>query len=376
MVKDNNQNVFFELLRCGLWEKEALLASFVDIDYSAIYNLAEKQSVVGLITAGLEQVKDVKVPQVWSLQFVGATLQIEQRNKAMNAFIEKLIEKLRQVGVYTLLVKGQGVAQCYERPNWRSCGDVDLFLSSDNYEKAKTFLTPLAQYKEDEDIKRQHLGLTIDGWVVELHGTLYSRLSKRVDRGIEEAHKDVFYGGNVRSWRCGKTQVFLPGVDSDVIFVFTHILQHYFAGGIGLRQICDWCRLLWTYQDKIDRRLLEQRIRKMRLTTEWKAFAAIAVNWVGIPAEAMPYFDEKDNQNKSLQRKADKIITLVLDAGNFGQGRDDSFKKKYPKIITYFISLGVFTKYALIQFSIFPVAAIKGWLRAIKLGVKSKLRNC
>ena len=371
---DNNQQAFFELLRAGLWGKEARLSQFDGIDYAAILKLAEKQSVVGLVTAGLDYVSDVNVPKEWGLQFIGETLQIEQRNKAMNAFIEVLIGKLREAGVYTLLVKGQGISQCYEKPLWRASGDVDLYLSKDNYEKAKAYLLPLANYQDEEDKKRLHLGLTIDGWLVELHGTLYGGLSRRVDKGIEETHNDVFNGGNVRSWMCGKTQVFLPGVNNDVIFVFTHILQHYFGGGIGLRQICDWCRLLWTYQDILDSRLLEQRIRKMGLIAEWKAFAALAVYWLGMPVEAMPLFDEKDNQNTTLNRKANRIIALILDAGNFGHGRDESFKNRYPKVISYLISFGVYTKYALIQFSIFPIAAIKGWVRTIKQGIKSKLR--
>ena len=376
MRKDENTiKAFFELVRAGLWEKEARLSQFGNIEYNAILQLAEEQSVVGLVNAGLEHVVDTKVPQEWVLQFIGETLQIEEQNKSMNTFIEQLISKLRMAEIYTLLVKGQGIAQCYERPYWRSSGDVDLYLSKDNYNKAKAFLLPLASYTEDEDKKKLHLGMTIDGWVVELHGTLYGSLSRRVNKGIEEAHRDVFYGGNVRSWLCGKTQVFLPGVDNDVIFVFTHILQHYFGGGIGLRQICDWCRLLWTYRDKLDSKLLEHRIRKMGLTSEWKAFAALAVNWLGMPLEAMPLYNENENQNEKYKKKAERIMTLILDAGNFGHGRDDSFKKKYPKVIAYLISFWIFTKYALIQFSIFPVAAIKGWGRILRLGVKNKLKK-
>ena len=32
-----NSKVFFELLRAGLWEKEARLSQYKDIDFSAIY---------------------------------------------------------------------------------------------------------------------------------------------------------------------------------------------------------------------------------------------------------------------------------------------------------------------------------------------------
>ena len=109
---------------------------------------------------------------------------------------------------------------------------------------------PLASSVEDENTKALHLGMTIEQWIVELHGTLNSCSLPKMDRIINEAQRDVFYGGNVRSWMNGRTMVFLPSPDNDVIFVFTHILKHFFDGGIGLRQVCDWCRLLWTYKDK------------------------------------------------------------------------------------------------------------------------------
>ena len=220
MCVDNYQKVFFELLRAGLWEKEVRLSQYKEIDYSVILNLAEEQSVVGLVAAGLEHVLDVKVPQVWALQFAGQTIQLEQRNKAMNAFISKLIGKLRNEDIYTLLVKGQGIAQCYERPLWRACGDVDLYLSNDNYEKAKKLLLPIATNIEKEERRRLHLGMTVDGWVVELHGTMHTKLSRRMNRVADDVHSDLFYNGNVRSWNDNGAPVFLPSANNDVIIIF------------------------------------------------------------------------------------------------------------------------------------------------------------
>lgn len=96
-MSSGNSKVFFELLRAGLWDKEARLSQYKDIDFSAIYELAAEQSVVGLITAGLERVSDVKISKEVILQFVGSTLQIEQHNRSMNEFIERLIARLRAV---------------------------------------------------------------------------------------------------------------------------------------------------------------------------------------------------------------------------------------------------------------------------------------
>jgi len=79
----NNQQAFLALVRAGLWEKEVQLASFGQIDFNEVYRLAEEQSVVGLVAAGIEHIVDVKVPQEVALQFASIALQIEHRNEEL-----------------------------------------------------------------------------------------------------------------------------------------------------------------------------------------------------------------------------------------------------------------------------------------------------
>lgn len=318
MRLDKNQQVFFALVKAGLWEQEARLLSFSEVDYEEVMRLAEEQSVIGLVTAGLEHVQDIKVPQEWLLQFIGSTLQVEQKNKDMNVFIARLIEKLRKADIYALLVKGQGIAQNYEKPFWRTSGDVDLYLSENNYRAAKNLLIPLASEVEKEYEERLHLGLTIDQWVVELHGTMKTSLSSKINKGLYAVHTNTFYGREVRSWNNDGTTVFLPSADNDVIIIFTHILQHFFVGGIGLRQICDWCRLLWTYSESLNYGLLESRIQKMGLLSEWRAFGAFAVEYLGMPTEAMPFY-----VNTTIwKQKADRICAFIFETGSFGHKRE------------------------------------------------------
>lgn len=325
MRQNVNQQAFFALLRAGLWadvgSTDIRNQGFTEsVDWEKVYQLAEEQSVVGIVLAGFES-SGVKPPQELLLQWIGEVQMIEQQNKSQNEYVGKLIERLRKEDIYALLVKGQGIAQCYERPLWRSSGDIDLFLSGRNYEKAKKILMPLATSIDEEDTQELHLGMEINSWSVELHGTLRSCCLSRMDKIIDEAQNEVFYGGNVRSWMNGEVQIFLPAVDSDVIFIFTHILKHFFNGGIGLRQICDWCRLLWTYKDSMNCGLLESRIRMMGLMTEWKTFAFLAVNTLGMPEQAMPFYSSKTR----WKRKADQLMTVILKTGNFGHNVDRSY---------------------------------------------------
>lgn len=367
----NNQQSFFALLRAGLWNKEVHLAQYGEIDFSVIQQIAEEQSVVGLIVAGIEKVTDVKPAKKNVLQLICQTLRLEERNKSMNYFIGVLVDKMRDVGIYTLLVKGQGVAQCYEKPLWRSCGDVDFLLSSENFDKALSFLTPLAQSVDREESYSRHIGMTIDQWVVELHGSLRCGLSPKMDKAIDELQVDCFERGNVRSWRNGETDVFLPGVDDDILFTFTHFLKHFYKGGIGLRQICDWCRLLWTYREEIDVALLKKQLHEMGLISEWKVFGAFAVEFLGMPLEVMPLY----SADAKWKRKAARICSFIMEVGNFGHNRDTSYYGKYPFLIRKIISMGWRIGDLFRHARIFPLDSIRFFPKLMYVGLRSAVKG-
>jgi len=371
-VKRRNRDIeaLLALLRAGLWENEARLSTLEGIDFDEVYRLAEYQSVTGLVAAGLEHLRGVKAPQRVVLQFVSTTLQLETRNRAMNDYLQVLINKLRTAEIYALLLKGQGIANCYEKPLWRTCGDIDLFLSNDNYKKAKQLLTPLAKSIEPEEVYKKHLGLVIDGWLVELHGNLYSSLSRRVERALDDIYTDTFYKGEVRSWDNVGTQVFLMSKENDIVYVFTHILQHYFHGGIGLRQICDWCRLMWTYKESLNHGLLESRIREAGLMTEWKVFAYFAVKELGMPDDAIPFYVN----NAKWQRKAEQIKEYILETGNFGN-RDLNYVRESSYLSRKIQSLRNTIGETLLHFKTFPLDSIRFFIYYLGIRLKALARG-
>ena len=70
--------------------------------------------------------------------------------------------------------------------------------------------------------------------------------------------------------------------------------------------------------------------------SEWKAFAAMAVNDLGMPAEAMPMYDNA----AKWSRKAERIKAFVMSVGNFGHNRNMSYYGKYPFLVRKCISMG------------------------------------
>ena len=337
--RDSTINAFLVLLQAGLWEycEEPQSSEFKfqgTVDWEEVYRLAEEQSVVGVVLAGIEH-SNIKPSQDLLLQWIGEVQIIEQTNKAMNQFIEKLVGKMSEEDIYTLLLKGQGIAQCYERPLWRSSGDVDFFLSKENYEKAKKFLKPSSTDWKPERQYSKEIGYYIDSWLVELHASQRTGLSTRVDAVIDEVQKDIIHGGNVRSWDNNGTTVFLPSPDNDAFLVFTHSIKHFYKeGGQCLRQICDLCRLLWTYRSSIDRGLLESRLRKSGLMSEWKAFASLAVDYLGMPSEAMPLY----SKNKKWSKKAKAVIAFFLTGSEWKRYQDTiKLSKIFPLSVLRFL---------------------------------------
>ncbi len=280
---ENTRIAFLELVKAGLWGNgNPDIRIDGTTDWQEVYRLATEQSVIGLVLAGLEH-SDVKPPQVLLLQWIGEVQMIEQRNKAMNAFVAETILALREQNIYALLVKGQGIAQCYEKPLWRPSGDIDFFLSKDNYGKAVVFFKNKYSNNKDGGQYSQEYAFYTDQWMIEVHGSLRTCLSSRIDKVVDTVQKSVFYGGNVRSWDNNGTLVFLPAPTEDVFLVFTHFIKHFYKEGMSLRQVCDWCRLLWTFKDSLSHGKLELWINKAGLMKEWKAFYNLASRYLGMP---------------------------------------------------------------------------------------------
>lgn len=393
---DKNRKVFFAFVRAGLWSdgnQEIRIDETTDWNY--IYQLAQEQSVQGLVLQGIEWFKnhnlnvletsgtseraradlDLNIQKVLLLQWIGVVQVMEQRNKEMNAFIAELIKELRKEDIYAILVKGQGIAQCYEKPLWRSPGDVDLFLSDENYQKAKELLLPLGKIIEPEEVAKKHFAMDVDGWAVELHGTLKSGLSSNVERELDKLQEDSFYGGQVRSWMNGQTQIFLLKAENDAFYVFTHILQHFYKEGVGLRQICDWCRLLFRYRGELDLRILESRIKRAGLMSEWKVFGALVIKHLGFPKEYMPLLNANDVLNANLKRKADRIMEFILKSGNMGHNRDMSHFCQYPYLIRKCVSMGRRIGDLINHAKIFPLDSLRFFPYMMFNGVRSAMRG-
>ncbi len=94
-------------------------------------------------------------------------------------------------------------------------------------------------------------------------------------------------------------------------------------------------------------------------------FSALAVEWLRMPVEAMPFY----SSSALIRWKVRRILSFVLETGNFGHNRDVSYQRRYPYVIRKAISLWRHTWDVLRQLFIFPLDAMRAWGAMIKEGV-------
>ena len=65
----------------------------------------------------------------------------------------------------------------------------------------------------------------------------------------------------------------------------------------------------------------------MGIMSEWRAFGSFAVEYLGMPAEAMPLH----GNDVKWGSKARQIANVVMETGNMGHNIDESYRRQSPK---------------------------------------------
>jgi len=372
----NTVNFFFRLLRAGLWGSvEEIDWTGTDaggnrpdagnIDWRCLYRLAMEQTVAGYTAVGLERFASAKgatagdtaaitaVPEKVMLAFNKVKISTGLRNFRMNDFIVKLFHMLNDAGIEPLLLKGQGVARNYLHPELRQPGDIDLLLHGEDYEKAKMLLVPKADKLEEEGQENLHLGIHFGDIEVELHGTINAGFGKKNNVFLSGMQSEMFGQKDFSSWVYEGTDIKLPSANFDAVFIFTHFLHHFYYGGLGLRQICDWTMHLHKNSRLIDVERLEPDIKALGLLREWQTFGCFAVKYLGLTASDMPMYSGR------YYESCDKIMDFLFAAGNFGHHRGRADYSNKPYLVRKAKSLFLKGGDMLELFSLFPGNTIK-----------------
>ena len=247
-------NLFIELLQISLGTRAQLSRVPTALEWEGLFEEAEKQALVGVLTVGLDRLPDAqKPPKLLLLNWIGQALQIEQQNKLTTSVCGSLCKQLEKAGFVPCVLKGQSNYRYYpaELRNKRSCGDVDVWvvLKGDCKHPVKEVVEYVDAHYNMDVLCWLHNGFTDESGVpVEVHFRPSFMSEPCKNRRFQKHFADV---GTCRMIaEVDGVEIPCMKVDEDVIYQMNHIYRHLIDEGVGLRQVVDYFWLLKAWNEK------------------------------------------------------------------------------------------------------------------------------
>ena len=261
LQKGNIENLFYQLLRMALGRQVCLPHTPNEQEWKALYELAKKQSLIGVCFAGVQklQTQRQEPPEMTYLTWMGMAAKIQQRNEVVSRQCVELQGQLAADGVRSCVLKGQGVGALYrvhENDNdnnknssdlsmLRQSGDIDVWVDTD--EEGALRWVKKYQRVLDFDYKHVHLDV-LEGTSVEVH---YRPSTSRVPwymKRVDHFTREKACWTNAVA--LGDGMVNVPSLEFNLVFILQHIFGHLFAEEMTLKQYLDYYFVLKQAHEK------------------------------------------------------------------------------------------------------------------------------
>lgn len=264
-------NLFFELIRVALGNADSLSHKPSDMEWKQLYDMAKKQSLVGICFAAVQRLpENERPPEMLYLTWMGMAAKIQQRNEVMNTATLNALKLFRKDGYECTVLKGQGIAKLYgSLAGLRQSGDIDLWVQGG---RKKLYDYSLKTFGKLEGLTYHHIHYPIwDDVEIEAH-TWPSFLSSPIrNKRLQEFCKMHALQGSSGSFSADamKASPSSPSANgsrvlngsqsidqieqpqalnsSDTpclafnrVFILLHCYQHFTRRGVGMRQLLDY----------------------------------------------------------------------------------------------------------------------------------------
>lgn len=321
MLNTRISEIFFELLKSGLWGKPILKESLFPLskeEWNHMYKISINQTVECVIYDAIQLLPSIFQPD--KSLFIQWMVRVEkhaQRNEQMNINILRIVGKMKANGIDPMLLKGQGIANCYTNPLRRVCGDVDLcFRTPEVFEKADALM--LANGLNVEKSAGFSSSYVFNGFEIEHHGRMFDLHNPFIQRYLRSVQEEEFRSNHYLEMNGRKVRV-LSGMQM-AIQANAHILKHLLSFGIGIRQLCDSARIYYHYFEQIDPAELKKAYKRLGISKWIDVLHVILVKYLGLSPDKLP--SELDSYVH-----ADWMMEEIMIAGNFG-----FYNSKYEEI--------------------------------------------
>ena len=358
------------LVRSALWGTPAGIQE--PIEWSQIIEAASRQTLLGLVASAAGKLPQEQQPEeAAKTRLQRALFRIISSHNLLNIRLAEISEILNNNNIDHVLLKGEGLAQNYPDPTIRQCGDIDLYIGPNNCLKAlRLLIAESGQEEEEVPLENaKHYHINDKGVVVELHKIADTVSGVCADRLYQQWTLEQLSGNNLRKVEIAGTTISLPPYNFDEIYILNHIWHHFIAGGIGLRQVCDWVLYLHKFHKEIDLRELESDLKSFGMWNIWQIFGELAVRHLGLPENELPLY------TGTSHRKADALLEVILREGNFGyHAHVKSSPRPKGRIAGKLYTLNANAKRFFYIVSIAPYDVIRGWISFFINGILNFFR--
>lgn len=370
-VTKEAEQVFFSLLRNALWDTPIEVPKGFS-RWGDVFCLALDQAAFGLIAKSAIDHSEIigcipPAAEKKMKDFLISTMALHIR---MNDALTVAVSTLRKAGVEPVLLKGQGLARNYPLPEYRQCGDIDLYVGAENYEKAYDALVPIV--KEIDDRSKiwdwMHFDAKMGSVMLEVHYKADYMRSHKTERLYKE-YMSKGLSEDLCPIRFGDTDVMTPNDNFNAFYVFYHLWRHFTGSGVGLRQFCDWACFLHTRAGKLDLQYLKEILDSLNLMEPWKVLGCFLVKDLGLPESDFPFYDSR------YVSKTDKVKKYVLTDGNFGKNLGQSKVKKGKYFLDKFTSFKFHLSRDCRMFRIFPKHTCLVFWYVFRTGISNVFRD-
>lgn len=305
-----------ELVKIGIGTSKGNFdfSALLPDDWKNLMCESKSQAVILLTFDAAKDYIDLMPNDVYEAWFKLSVRVLSNNRSLLNAQTE-LDNILKQNGIEYVILKGSASAYYYPDYSKRNSGDIDFLTSTRDFPKVKELLVNAGYEMEMED-HDLHTVFKRSNVTLELH-----KKPAGMPDGVQGKLAENFMESTLNGALIEETPAFARPSDAvHALVILFHTIYHMFAGGMGLRHLCDWaCFVNKTHKDLFWDEELLPLFKKMGLYKFVMTLTGACIDNLGI--EQPDWFVEG---SKEL---SDEIFEKVITLGNFG--RKDPNKLKH-----------------------------------------------
>ena len=324
-------NLFFELIRVAIGNAVYLSHTPIAEEWRLLYELAKKQSLMGISFAGVQRLRGQHQapPEQLYLQWLGMAAKIQQRNEVVSRRCKDILDIVRKAGLKAFLMKGQCNAALYKQrgesgelrdgslekrdlAKLRQLGDIDIFVDGGR-EKVLAFVQRTAPTSTINEIELEYR--CFEDADVDMHYSLPKMRHPFRNKRLK-AYLQFWIEANYTNYRniAAGVSVPCPVLEYDMVFQLEHVYGHFIGIGVGLRQIMDYYFLLQSAPANYDYKAVEKGVEDIGFTKFACGLIWVLNHIFGISMINVPWVPN--------ERDGKFLLQEILSSGNFGSANE------------------------------------------------------